>query len=101
VRDLIREHPLSTRGVDHERTRIEGPRACADQSADAVAEKEDRAPTAGRVSAPEETVPGTASGARGHFCCSFGNVTDDVIAKHIAEQKYRRGEGDEDFKADG
>ena len=36
--------------------------------------------------------------ARGYFCCSSGNVTDDVIAKYIAEQNK---DGDEDFKVDG
>ena len=36
--------------------------------------------------------------ARGYFCCSSGNVTDDVIAKYIAEQNIDQ---DEDFKVDG
>ena len=36
--------------------------------------------------------------ARGYFCCSSGNVRDDVIAKYIAEQNIDRGE---DFKVDG
>jgi putative transposase len=36
--------------------------------------------------------------ARGYFCCSSGNVTDDVIAKYIAEQNVDQ---DEDFKVDG
>ena len=36
--------------------------------------------------------------ARGYFCCSSGNVTDQVIAKYIAEQNI---EQDEDFKVDG
>src|SRR5450432_2638820 len=35
--------------------------------------------------------------ARGYFCCSSGNVTDDVIAKYIAEQNIDQ---DEDFKVD-
>jgi putative transposase len=35
---------------------------------------------------------------RGYFCCSSGNVTDDVIAKYIAEQNTNV---DEDFKVDG
>ena len=29
--------------------------------------------------------------ARGYFCCSSGNVTDDVIAKYIAEQNVDQG----------
>jgi putative transposase len=36
--------------------------------------------------------------ARGYFCCSSGNVTDEVIAEYIANQT---GEGDEDFRVDG
>ncbi len=36
--------------------------------------------------------------ARGYFCCSSGNVTDEVIAKYIAEQNIDQ---DEDFKVDG
>ena len=35
--------------------------------------------------------------ARGYFCCSSGNVTDDVIAKHMAEQNTNVRE---DFKVD-
>ena len=31
--------------------------------------------------------------ARGYFCCSSGNVTDDVIAKYIAEQNIDAGRG--------
>jgi putative transposase len=36
--------------------------------------------------------------ARGYFCHSSGNVTDDVIAKYIADQNTDQ---DEDFKVDG
>jgi putative transposase len=36
--------------------------------------------------------------ARGYFCCSSGNVTDEVIAKYIAEQNVDQ---DEDFRVDG
>lgn len=36
--------------------------------------------------------------ARGSFCCSSGNVTDEVIAKYIAEQNLDQ---DEDFRVDG
>ncbi len=36
--------------------------------------------------------------ARGYFCCSSGNVTDEVVAKYIAEQNI---EQDEDFRVDG
>ena len=36
--------------------------------------------------------------ARGYFCCSSGNVTDDVIAKYVADQNIDQ---DEDFKVDG
>ena len=36
--------------------------------------------------------------ARGYFCCSSGNVTDEVIAKYIADQNVDR---DEDFQVDG
>lgn len=36
--------------------------------------------------------------ARGYFCCSSGNVTDEVIAEYIANQSHDR---DGDFKVDG
>ena len=36
--------------------------------------------------------------ARGYFCCSSGNVTDEMIAKYIAEQNIDQ---DEDFRVDG
>jgi putative transposase len=36
--------------------------------------------------------------ARGYFCCSSGNVTDEVIAEYIAKQSQDQ---DEDFKVDG
>jgi putative transposase len=36
--------------------------------------------------------------ARGSCCCSWGNVTDEVMAAYIANQS--RGQ-DEDFKVDG
>jgi putative transposase len=36
--------------------------------------------------------------ARGYFCCSSGNVTDDVIKEYIANQAH---EGDDDFKVEG
>ena len=36
--------------------------------------------------------------ARGYFCCSSGNVTDEVIAEYIANQSHDR---DDDFRVDG
>ena len=36
--------------------------------------------------------------ARGYFCCSTGNVTDEIIAEYIANQQDGR---DDDFKVDG
>ena len=36
--------------------------------------------------------------ARGYFCCSTGNVTDEVVAEYIANQSRDQ---DEDFKVDG
>ena len=36
--------------------------------------------------------------ARGYFCCSSGNVTDEVIAEYISNQSHDR---DDDFKVDG
>jgi len=36
--------------------------------------------------------------ARGYFCCSSGNVTDEVIAEYIANQSHDR---DDDFKVEG
>jgi putative transposase len=36
--------------------------------------------------------------ARGYFCCSPGNVTDEVVAEYLANQSRDQ---DEDFKVDG
>ena len=36
--------------------------------------------------------------ARGYFCCSSGDVTDEVIAQYIANQNTTP---DEDFRVDG
>ena len=36
--------------------------------------------------------------ARGYFCCSSGNVTDEVIKKYIEEQGEEK---DDDFKVEG
>ena len=36
--------------------------------------------------------------ARGYFCCSSGNVTDEVIAQYIAGQSEDK---DDDFKVEG
>jgi putative transposase len=36
--------------------------------------------------------------ARGYFCCSSGNVTDEVIAAYIENQAH---EEDADFRVDG
>jgi putative transposase len=36
--------------------------------------------------------------ARGYFCCSTGNVTDEIIAEYIANQQDDRND---DFKVDG
>lgn len=36
--------------------------------------------------------------ARGYFCCSSGNVTDDVIKEYIANQGH---DPDDDFKVEG
>ena len=36
--------------------------------------------------------------ARGYFCCSSGNVTDEVIAEYIAHQSHDR---DDEFKVEG
>ena len=36
--------------------------------------------------------------ARGYFCCSTGNVTDEVIAAYIANQNVDQ---DADFRVDG
>jgi hypothetical protein len=52
-----------------------------------VAEGTDCAPPPGGVSTPEEAVPGTTPvGSRILFSVVSGNVTDDVVAKYIAEQ---------------
>ena len=36
--------------------------------------------------------------ARGYFCCSTGNVTDEIVAEYIANQADNR---DDDFKVEG
>jgi len=36
--------------------------------------------------------------ARGYFCCSSGNVTDEIVAQYIANQNTTP---DEDFRVDG
>ena len=36
--------------------------------------------------------------ARGYFCCSSGNVTDEVIAEYISNQNENQDEG---FRVDG
>ena len=36
--------------------------------------------------------------ARGYFCCSTGNVTDEMVAEYIASQNENR---DDDFKVEG
>ena len=35
--------------------------------------------------------------ARGYFCCSSGNVTDDMIRQYIAQQE----ESDDTFRIEG
>ncbi|MBE6442769.1 MAG: IS200/IS605 family transposase, partial [Desulfovibrio desulfuricans] len=35
--------------------------------------------------------------ARGYFCCSSGNVTDDVISQYIEQQDH----DDSNFKIEG
>ena len=98
----------AARSEDHERACVEGSRASVrvntaasdDQSIGAVAERQDSPPSVSGILALEEAVLGPASilWARGYFCCSSGNVTDEVIAKYIAEQNTNV---DEDFKVDG
>ena len=36
--------------------------------------------------------------ARGYFCCSSGNVTDEIVAEYIANRNENQ---DEDFRVDG
>ena len=36
--------------------------------------------------------------ARGYFCCSSGNVTDDVVMQYIAQQSTDQ---DQDFRVEG
>jgi putative transposase len=63
-----------------------------------MAERQDRTPSVGRISTLKKQFWGRHLWARGYFCCSSGNVTDDVIVKYIAEQNVDQ---DEDFKVDG
>ena len=50
------------------------------------------------VSAHEKALLGQHMWARGYFCCSTGNVTDEIIAQYIANQTDNR---DDDFKVEG
>ncbi len=36
--------------------------------------------------------------ARGYFCCSSGNVTDEVIKQYIEDQRH---DTDKDFRVEG
>jgi putative transposase len=36
--------------------------------------------------------------ARGYFCCSTGNVTDEMVKEYIANQRH---EDDKDFQVEG
>ncbi len=36
--------------------------------------------------------------ARGYFCCSSGNVTDEIVKEYIAKQDVSR---DDDFRVEG
>jgi len=38
--------------------------------------------------------------ARGYFCASSGNVTDEVIAQYIEQQKLQERDRDDDFTID-
>jgi len=106
VRDLIRDICGQHEVAIMKEARVEGPCASIDlaatagddQPADTVAEGPNGASSAGGISTPEEAVLGAALVGPGYFCCSSGNVTDDVIAKYIAEQNTDQ---DEDFKVDG
>jgi putative transposase len=63
-----------------------------------VAEGEDGAQDHAGISALKKHYWGQHMWERGYFCCSTGNVTDEVIAEYIAHQQDDR---DDDFKVDG
>jgi len=46
------------------------------------------AQAAARISASEEGILGGHIGARGYFCCSGGNATDEVVAEYIEMQGW-------------
>jgi putative transposase len=102
VRDLIRTL-RPTRGIDHEGACIERQRASRDlasaagddQPPDAMAEGSDRPPPAAEFPHLKKQFLGATSVGS---CCSSGNLTDDVIAKYVADQKVDQ---DEDFQVDG
>jgi len=96
----------STRFEDHERACVEGSSAFAGFD-----------PTAGTISRLVQWLKGKTAHkimqefahikkhfwgqhmwARGYFCCSTGNVTDEVIAEYIAHQQDDR---DDNVKVDG
>jgi len=106
VRDLIRdicaqhEVQIMKGHVAKEACAFDGvdPAAGDHEPVAAMVEGPDGAPIVGGVSAFEEAVLGRHLWARGYFCCSSGNMTDEVIAKYIAEQNLDQ---DEDFRVDG
>src|ERR1017187_298386 len=79
VRDLDPGHRRTARDIDHERSCVEGSRASVDlaaaagddQSLDAMAKREDGAPSACRVSTPEEAVLGATRMGTGLLLLQF------------------------------
>jgi putative transposase len=61
-------------------------------------EGEDRRQTTGEFPHLRRTFWGRPLWARGYFCCSAGNVTNEVMADYIADQSRAQ---DEDFKVEG
>ena len=107
VQDLIREicgiHDVKIMkghvSKDHVHSAGIDPAAGDDQPTAAMAEGEDGAQgSCWSFRTSRSTYWGQHMWARGYFCCSTGNVTDEIIAEYIAHQQDDR---DDDFKVDG
>src|SRR5215831_3747705 len=88
------------------RAYLAGSRPCHDlhpaagyhQAPDPTDERQKLLSAAGRISAYAEALLGPPCLARGYFCGSSGNVTDEVIKAYIAPQSH---DSDDVFRIEG
>ena len=102
IRDICKEHEVNIMkghvAKDHVHLFVSIPPQVTISRLLQMAEGQDGTPSAGGFSAFEEAVLGAAFVGTRVFCCSSGNLTDEAIAKYIADQNI---EQDEDFRVDG